>query len=463
MAEAVTVVPPIDEAHTLDGEEGPRGWWKIMDTKIGIVPIPVFVVVVLLIAAYVLKVPMPTEATPAKLSPVPSDLTTNILILTAGGFACAEVGKHIPFFRKVGAPAILATFIPSLLVYLGAIPIALKDSISNFTEQSNFLYLFIGSIIVGSILGMDRKMLIGGFVRILVPIMLGSIAAATVGCLVGTALGMGFKHTAFMVVVPVLGGGVGEGAIPLSIGYAALSGGVQGDLLAEILPAVMFGSLTAILISGGLNMLGKRKPHLTGDGQLQPGEQDIHLTGADAPRFMPDLQTVGGAVVLAMTLYTIGALVQAWTKFPGPVTMLFLAVVLKLGRLVSPRLEQGAYRNYQFFATVVTYPLLFAIGVAKTPWEKLMSAFTFAEVTTIVATVATLVVTGFFAGRLVNIYPIEAGIIAACRASQGGTGDVAILSASNRMVLMPFAQVATRIGGALTVTLALALVAQYGM
>jgi Na+/citrate or Na+/malate symporter len=225
----------------------------------------------------------------------------------------------------------------------------------------------------------------------------------------------------------------------------------------------MFGSLAAILLAGGLNMLGKRKPHLTGDGQLQPGEHDVHLTGDDAPRFLPDLQTVGAAVILAMTLYTIGAVIQDLTKFPGPVTMLFLAVILKLGKLVTPKLEQGAYRNYQFFAGIVTYPLLFAIGVAKTPWEKLMSAFNLPEIITILATVVTLVATGFFTGGLVNIYPIEAGIVTACRASQGGTGDVAILSASNRMMMMPFAQVATRIGGALTVTLALALVAKFGM
>ncbi len=421
-----------------------------MDTSIGIVPLPVFVAVVLLIAACIAR------------GKVPADLTTNILILAAGGFACAEVGKHLPGLRRVGAAAILATFVPSLLVWLGAIPKALKESITNFTDQSNFLYLFIGSIIVGSILGMDRRMLIGGFLKILVPILSGSVAAAAVGCAVGTALGMGFRHTVFMVVVPVLGGGVGEGAIPLSLGYAALGGGKPGDLLAEILPAVMFGSLAAILLAGGLNLYGKRRPDLTGEGQLQPGEHDVALTGKEAPRFVPDLQTIGGALVLAMTLYTIGALVQELTKFPGPVTMLFLAVILKLGKLVSPRLEQGAYRNYQFFAALVTYPLLFAIGVAKTPWEKLMSAFNLPEIVTILATVITLVVTGFLTGRLVNIHPIEAGIITACRASQGGTGDVAILSASNRMMLMPFAQVATRIGGALTVTLALALFARFG-
>ena len=425
-------------------------WWAIMDLRVGIVPLPIFAAVVVLLASYV------------RLGKVPADLTTNILTLTVGGFACAEIGKHLPGLRKIGAAAILATFVPSFLVYVGAIPAPLKESISTFTDQSNFLYLFIGSIIVGSILGMDRHMLIGGFLKIFAPIFAGSIAAAIVGIGVGTALGLGLARTAFMIVVPVMAGGVGEGAIPLSIGYSTLGGGVQGDLLAEILPAVMFGSLAAIVMAGGLNLLGRKRPVLTGNGQLQPGEHDLPLSDDDAPRLTPDLQTIGAAVVLAMTLYLAGALVQKLTGFPGPVTMLFLAVALKLGRLVSPSLEQGAFRNYQFFARLVTYPLLFAIGVSKTPWEKLMSAFNAAEILTILATVATLVTTGFFVGRLVNIYPVESGIVAACRASQGGTGDVAILSACDRMSMMPFAQVATRIGGALTVTLALALFARFG-
>lgn len=47
--------------------------------------------------------------------------------------------------------------------------------------------------------------------------------------------------------------------------------------------------------------------------------------------------------------------------------------------------------------------------------------------------------------------PVEAGIISACQSGMGGTGDVAILSTADRMNLMPFAQVATRLGGAITV------------
>ena len=440
----------ISTVAELPGETAPNHWWKLMDTRIGIVPVPVFIGIVAIIAAYV------------RLGEVPADLTTAILVLGAGGFACAEIGKHIPGLKRIGAAAILATFVPSYLVYTHIIPSALKLSITTFTEQSNFLYLFIGSIIVGSILGMDRRMLIGGFLKILAPILAGSIAAMIAGTAVGVALGMSPEHTIFMIVVPVMAGGVGEGAIPLSIGYSTLGNGDQGALLAEILPAVMFGSLTAILLAGGLNLLGKRRPELTGEGALQPGEHDVHLTGDDEVRFMPDLQTIGAAVMLAMLLYVIGALVQKATGFPGPVTMLFLAVALKLGRFVSPGLEQGAYRNYQFFAVVVTYPLLFAIGIAKTPWEKLIAAFNAPTILTILATVVTLITTGFFVGRWVNIHPVEAGIISACRASQGGTGDVAILGASNRMMLMPFAQVATRIGGAITVTLALIAYAKFG-
>jgi Na+/citrate or Na+/malate symporter len=58
------------------------------------------------------------------------------------------------------------------------------------------------------------------------------------------------------------------------------------------------------------------------------------------------------------------------------------------------------------------------------------------------------------------MYPIEAAIINACHSGQGGTGDVAILTAANRMQLMPFAQIATRIGGAITVTIVLLLLSR---
>jgi Na+/citrate or Na+/malate symporter len=174
-----------------------------------------------------------------------------------------------------------------------------------------------------------------------------------------------------------------------------------------------------------------------------------------------DVSHIAAAGITAISLYLVGLLGFKLFGFPAPVTMLFVAVLAKLTQAVSPKLQQGSFVVYKFFSTAVTYPLLFAIGVALTPWDKLVSAFTLPNLITIVATVATIMTTGFFVGRWMNMYPIDTAIVTACHSGQGGTGDVAILTAANRMVLMPFAQIATRIGGAITVTLALIAMTQF--
>src|SRR5208282_2134828 len=103
---------------------------------------------------------------------------------------------------------------------------------------------------------------------------------------------------------------------------------------------------------------------------------------------------------------------------------------------------------------------LFAIGAAMTPWDKLIAAFNIPVYLTVAATVLTLITTGFMSGFVLRMYPIDTAIVTACHSGQGGTGDVAILTASNRMSLMPFAQIATRIGGAVIVTTVLIILTQ---
>jgi CCS family citrate carrier protein len=428
----------------------PNGWWKIMEFRIGIIPLPVYLLLVGLIAGFIAT------------GSLPGEINVAIAVLAVGGFTCGELGKRLPYLRHIGAAAICATFIPSYLVYAKLLPDMLVKEVTTFTRTSNFLYLFIAAIIVGSILAMDRKVLIKGFLKIFVPLACGSVAAAIVGTLVGTVLGLGAWHTFFFIVVPIMGGGVGEGAIPLSVGYAGILNVPQGDVFAQILPSVMLGSLCAILLAGSLNYVGKRYPHLTGEGRLQPGEQDEMDTTQEEISGHMDVSHIAAAGITAIALYLVGLLGFKLFKFPAPVTMLFVAVLVKLTQAVSPKLQQGSFVVFKFFSTAVTYPLLFAIGVAMTPWEKLMSAFTLPNLMTIVATVVTIMGVGFYVGKRMNMYPIETAIVNACHSGQGGTGDVAILTASNRMVLMPFAQIATRIGGAITVTLALIALAKFG-
>lgn len=413
--------------------------------RIGVIPLPAYLLLAGLVVAFV------------RLGKLPSDISLMIALLALGGFTCAELGKRIPFLSSLGAAAIFATFVPSYLVYAKWLPGGLVDTVRTFTKDSQILYLYIAAIIVGSVLSMDRQVLLGGFVKIFAPMLAGSAAAVAVGMAVGTVCGMAPHDVFFFVLVPALGGGVGEGAIPLSIGYGAILHQDQGLLLARILPAVMFASLTAILFSGLLSHFTRERTDLTGHGTLQVDEHDDLGLLNQAPDAAIGPGDVAAAGITAVCLYLAGLLGQTLFKFPGPITMLALAVALNLARAVSPPLKAGAYVYYRFFATAVTYPLLFAIGVALTPWDKLIAAFTPAMVVTIIASVAALMGTGFAVGRRLRMYPVEAAIVAGCRASQGGTGDVAILTAANRLQLMPFAQISTRIGGAATVTLALAL------
>src|SRR5580704_14840588 len=81
----------------------PKGWWSIVDFKIGIIPLPIFVILIGVITGF------------AVTGTVPSDILMAIVLLSMGGFACAELGKRIPIIRNVGAAAIFATFIPSFL------------------------------------------------------------------------------------------------------------------------------------------------------------------------------------------------------------------------------------------------------------------------------------------------------------------------------------------------------------
>jgi len=448
-----------DDTYSVPAESSPakqlslkEKWWHILDTwKIGIIPLPLFVMAGVLIAIDCLD------------GKLPSDIVVMVATLAFFGFACGEFGKRLPFIGKMGAAAICATFIPSALVYYGLLPDVVVESTTKFYKSTNILYLYICCIIVGSIMSMDRKVLIQGFMRIFFPMLCGEVVGMLTGMGVGLALGMEPFQIFFFLILPIMAGGVGEGAIPLSIGYAALLHMDQGVALGRILPIVMLGGLTAIVISGSLNQLGKRYPHLTGEGQLMPTSKNAT---ADSSKLSStsgkvDVTTIAAGALLAVLLYMVGMLLHKLIGLPAPVGMLFAAVALKLAHGVSPRLLEGSQVVYKFFQTSVTYPILFAVGVAITPWNELVAAFTLSNLLVIVSTVAALVATGFFVGKKIGMHPIDVAIVSCCQSGQGGTGDVAILTAGNRMQLMPFAQIATRIGGAINVSVSLLVLGNF--
>lgn len=108
--------------------------------------------------------------------------------------------------------------------------------------------------------------------------------------------------------------------------------------------------------------------------------------------------------------------------------------------------------------TNLTPALLVGIGVAYTDLNEVISVFSISYLVLVTVTVLGAVIGSGYVGKLLAFYPLEASITGGlCMANMGGTGDVAVLSAADRMELMPFAQISSRIGSACMLIVATAL------
>ena len=135
-------------------------------------------------------------------------------------------------------------------------------------KTSNFLYFYISALVVGSILGMQRTVLVQGLIRMFVPLVAGTIAAVSAGILVGLLVGYTPHHSFFFIIVPIIAGGVGEGILPLSIAYSQIPDVSAESLISQLIPAAVIGNVIAIICAGAMKKLGEKRPELNGNGRL---------------------------------------------------------------------------------------------------------------------------------------------------------------------------------------------------
>lgn len=414
---------------------------KWMDFKVGSVPLPVYIVMAAIIVLA------------GVMQQLPVNMLGGFAVILTLGWLLGTIGANIPIVKNFGGPAILSLLVPSILVFYNAMNPNVLKAADMLMKQANFLYFYIACLVCGSILGMNRKILIQGLMRMIIPMMLGMILAMGVGTLVGVLLGLEWQHTMFFIVTPVLAGGIGEGILPLSLGYSTITGTTSGALVAQLIPATIIGNFFAIMCSGLLNRLGEKRPELSGQGQL------VRLNGAedDLADAMKDdtgeidLKMMGAGVLTACTLFILGMLLQSITGFPGPVLMIVAAAILKYLNVIPGETQRGAKQLYKFISSNFTFPLMAGLGLLYIPLKDVVGMLSWQYFIVVISVVLTVVSTGFFVARFLNMNPIETAIVTACQSGMGGTGDVVILSTANRMNLMPFAQVATRLGGAITV------------
>lgn len=412
----------------------------LFSIKVGTIPLPIYLglsVIILLAAAF---------------NKLPTDMIGGFAIIMVMGMLLGEIGLRIPILKDIGGPAIFAIFVPSILVFYNVMNPSSLDAVNNLMKASNFLYFYITCLVAGSILGMNRTVLIQGLIRMFIPLVAGTLASVTAGIGVGALFGYDVKHVFFYIIVPIIGGGIGEGILPLSLAYSTILGQPAESFVSQMIPAAIIGNVVAIIAAGVMKRLGEKKPELTGNGILVKSKEG-QITSIDNKKPI-DFSLMGAGLLVALSFFIFGNLLHDYVGIPGAVLMILIAALVKYFKVLPENLETGAFHLYKYTSKNFTWPLMVGLGLLYIPLEDVAAVISIPYITICSSVVIAMVATGFYTGKLLNMYPVDSAIVTGCHSGLGGTGDVAILSASNRMGLMPFAQISTRLGGAATVIIA---------
>ena len=394
----------------------------------------------------------------------PSGMVGAFLFLMVFGEFLNLTGNVTPFVKTyLGGGAIVCIFGGASMVYWHIVPDTIVENCSIFMKSGGFLDFYIAALITGSILGMNRKLLIRAAIRY-IPCIVGAVACALgLVALFGHFFGFSSGESIAYIGIPIMGGGMGAGAVPISRVFETAIGVDSEIILSRLVPAVALGNAFAIVFGGLLNRLGQVLPSLSGNGQLVMSRDEEMKAESTAPKNTA-IDCYARGVIIATGFYAFGSLTATLIKRIGldihPYAWMIISVALaKCLNLVPEEYEENAVLWYTFVSKNWTAALMLGIGMAFTDMGHIIEAFTPAYVVLVLITVAGAVIGAGLVGRLVGFYPIEAAITSGlCMANMGGTGDVAVLMASNRMELMPFAQISSRLGGAVIILMASILV-----
>ncbi|WP_083941627.1 2-hydroxycarboxylate transporter family protein [Salinicola socius] len=417
--------------QTASSDAGRRDSW--LSTPIFGIPLPLFA-----IATLVLIASMVTDT-------IPTGMIGALLVMMILGELMGFIGDRLPIVKTyLGGGAILAIFGAAALVYVQWLPTGVVDNVTQFMKGGGFLNFYIAALITGSILGMDSKVLVKVGSRYALPLVCAVLFAALFAIAVGWMMGFSPQDAVVVIALPIMGGGMGAGAVPMSQIYEQLLGQPASYYISILVPALALGNVFAIIIAGLLNGLANRMPSLTGNGQMMPGVE------IEERESKPDLSKLGIGIIAALTFFVAGEILGGFIPLHPYALMIILVAVLKITNVVPESINDAAAQWFQFVAKNWTFALLFGIGIAYTDLGQVIDAISITYVMIVFAVVAGAAFGAGLVGKLVGFYPIESAITAGlCMANMGGTGDVAVLSAAKRMQLMPFAQISSRLGGAL--------------
>lgn len=139
------------------------------------------------------------------------------------------IGNNMPIVKTyLGGGAIVCIFASAGMVTAGIIPEAVVKNVDAFMNTTGFLNFYIAALITGSILGMNRSLLLRASVRFLPVALCAMTFAILMVGVAGMVLGYGFSEAIMYVAIPMMGIGM----------ILALSFYLVGTILNKLVPAI---------------------------------------------------------------------------------------------------------------------------------------------------------------------------------------------------------------------------------
>ena len=399
-----------------------------------------------------------------------SFLRPNFLIMFSAlavfGLLFGEIGDRIPFWNDfIGGGTILVFFMAAVFGTYKLVPENFMSAVDIFygDQPVNFLEMFIPALIVGSVLTVDRKTLIKSISGYIPLIIIGVVGASIGGIVVGFIFGKSPIDVMMNYVLPIMGGGTGAGAVPMSQMWASQTGRPASEWFGFAISILSIANVFAIICGALLKKLGEVKSSLTGNGKLLIDNSKEAVKDKEVD-VKPELTDTTAAFILTGVLFMVAHILgELWAAFAKShnikfelhrlVFLILLTIFLNIANVVPDKIKAGAKRMQTFFSKHTIWILMAAVGFT-TDVKEIIKAAAPSNVLIALAIVLSAVGLIMLVARKMKFYPVEAAITAGlCMANRGGAGDVAVLGAADRMDLMSFAQISSRIGGAMMLVL----------
>lgn len=413
---------------------------KLNEIKISGVSLPLYAFIVIVLAVTI------------AMGKLPLNMLGLTLLLVVMGHFLYFIGEKLPIMNSyLGGGSVFTLLGATLLATFHVIPANIITATKGFWGDSfGFLDFYIAALICGAILGMNRNLLVKASARF-IPVSLVTmvIGALSVG-IVGSLLGQGFGHSILYVSFPQMVGGMGAGILPLSKIYAANLHGSQAAIFSQLAPATTLGNILAIIGAVLIVKVFADSPY-NGHGVLIPVNKDE----LKKEKLTLDPTQIGVGMMFAFSIFLLGVICNAFVpKIHSYAFMIIIVFILKAFNAVPKPLENCVVMFNQVIMTNLTHAVLAGIGLSLIDLSTLAKAMTWQFILLSLTSVLAMGLASAVIGKLVGLYPVETAIGSGMiNNSMGGTGNIAVLSASDRMEMIAFAQMANRLSGAIILIL----------